>query len=162
MWTHMGSPAKGSGSDCPGAYQIKLSFAGDELFAAMDYTQPITITKEEAPALFSPAPPIQVAVGSDLPLAAHLSEDFAPPLAGRTLTITIGTGPGAQSCTTPPTNAAGNAGWKILNVQQPEGVQGLLVHFAGDSYYAASTSGFAIASTARSKTRRASSPRSTR
>ena len=127
-------------SQAPGSYQLSASFAGDDVWAAATDTHSFTIAKEEAPVVFTPAPPPKVAVGADLALAGHVSEDGAIPLAGKTLKFTIGFGPGSQSCTTAPTNSSGDAGCKIVNVQQPEGSWGVTVHFSGDSYYATSMS----------------------
>jgi hypothetical protein len=61
------------------------------------------------------------------------------PVADKSVTFTLGTGPGAQTCTDPATDPAGLATCQIGPVVQPGGPTTLQADFAGDSDYVAST-----------------------
>ena len=91
-----------------------------------------TITKEET-ALHYTGPTL-IPNGQNVSFSGLLKEDDVVPIAGRTVTITIGSGGTAQSCAGV-TNAAGVATCSIL-VSQPLG-PGLPIHaeFAGDAFY---------------------------
>ena len=118
----------------PGPYSATASFSGDALYAAT--TSPavaLTLNKEQT-TLSNLQPPF-VANGLSATLSAVLTEDDPTPVAGRSVTLTLGTGAGAQSCTDPATDASGKAECTIALVNQPLGVTPLSASFAGDAYY---------------------------
>jgi Bacterial Ig-like domain (group 3) len=119
-------------NEAAGSYTLTASFAGDSDFLASSDPLPFTITKEETalhytgPTLFSNA--------QNVSFSALLREDDVIPIAGRTVTITIGSGATAQTCAGV-SNAAGVVTCSIL-ISQPLG-PGFPIHaqFAGDPFY---------------------------
>jgi hypothetical protein len=117
----------------PGPYSATASFAGDALYAPT--TSPavaFTLNKEQT--TLSDLQPAFLANGLSNTVSAVLSEDDPTPVAGRAVTLTIGSGIGAQSCTDPATDATGKAECAIV-VNQPLGPSTLSASFAGDAYY---------------------------
>ena len=98
---------------------------------------PFTLNKEQTnlvnlqPAFFGN--------GDTVTVSATLTEDDPTPVAGRSVTFTLGTGITAQTCTDAATDSAGLATCQIVNVNQPQGSTTLKADFAGDAYYLAST-----------------------
>lgn len=72
-------------------------------------------------------------------LTATLLDINSLPIVNRTLTLTLGTGPGSQTCSTT-TDAAGKASCRISTVAQPLGPGTVSGSFAGDNNYLASAS----------------------
>jgi hypothetical protein len=68
--------------------------------------------------------------------AGRWASRAAPPIGGRTVTFTMGTGPSAKSCTCV-TDAAGLATCTIANVVQPPSAASVPIQlaFAGDDFY---------------------------
>ena len=104
----------------PGSYTATASFAGDiENSASTSAGVPFTLNKEQTnlvnlqPAFFGN--------GDTVTVSATLTEDDPTPVAGRSVTFTLGTGITAQTCTDPVTDAAGLATCQIVNVNQPQG-----------------------------------------
>ena len=64
-----------------------------------------TVTKEETAIAYTG--PTVIAQGNPVTLSGRLLEDGVTPIAGRTLTLTLGSGVGSQSCITGPTDVAG-------------------------------------------------------
>lgn len=118
----------------PGPYLATASFAGDALYAPTTSPPvPFTLNKEQT-TLSNLQPPF-VANGLPATLSAVLTEDDPTPVVGRPVTLTLGSGIGAQSCTDPATDAVGKAECTIPIVNQPLGVTPLSASFAGDAYY---------------------------
>ena len=122
----------------PGSYTATASFAGDtENEASTSAGVPFTLNKEQTtlvnlqPAFFGN--------GDTVTVSATLTEDEPTPVAGRSVTFTLGTGITAQTCTDAATDSAGLATCQIVNVNQPQGSTTLKADFAGDAYYLAST-----------------------
>jgi hypothetical protein len=115
----------------PGAYTVTASFAGLGNYQASSDSKAFTITKEETTTTY--AGPTVIANGVNTPFSAVLKEDGFVPIAGRTITITLGTGGGAQTCTGT-TDATGKAACTIL-VNQPGGAGTVAANFAGDAFY---------------------------
>ncbi|HEX7955854.1 MAG TPA: hypothetical protein VF508_02870, partial [Pyrinomonadaceae bacterium] len=67
-------------------------------------------------------------------LTATLFDSNSQPLAGRAVTLTLGTGPSAQTCVAT-TDAAGRAVCRIERVSQPLGPGTVSAGFAGDTNY---------------------------
>jgi hypothetical protein len=134
------APTDGSGvaqcsltpNEAAGSYTLTASFAGDGDFLASSDSVAFTITKEET-ALHYTGPTL-IPNGQNVSFSALLKEDDVVPIAGRTVSITIGSGGSAQTCSGV-TNAGGTATCSIL-VNQPLG-PGLPIHaaFAGDAFY---------------------------
>jgi Bacterial Ig-like domain (group 3) len=119
-------------NEAAGPYTLTTSFAGDTDFLASSDADPFTITLEET-ALHYTGPTL-IANGMSVSFTALLKEDDVTPIAGRTVSITIGSGGSAQTCSAA-TDASGVATCSIL-VSQPLG-PGLPIHaaFAGDAFY---------------------------
>lgn len=118
----------------PGPYVATASFAGDALYAPT--TSPgvaFTLNKEQT-TLSNLQPPF-VANGLPATVSAVLTEDDPTPVVGRAVTLTLGSGIGAQSCTDPATDVTGKAECTIAVVNQPLGPSTLSAAFAGDAYY---------------------------
>lgn len=117
-----------------GSYTITATFAGDTFVLGSSATAPFTITREQDTVAFSATSPTVIANGHATTFSATLKEDGVMPIAGRSLTITLGTGGTAQTCTATPTNAAGTASCPITP-NQPLGPNTVSVSFAGDTFY---------------------------
>ncbi|MEP7105557.1 MAG: Ig-like domain-containing protein [Chloroflexota bacterium] len=115
-----------------GTYTLTAEFAGDIQYEPSSDSVSFTITKEQTAVHYTG--PTLVPNGQNVTFSAVLLEDDATPIAGRTVTITIGSGGTAQSCSGV-TNALGVATCSIL-VSQPLG-PGMPIHvqFAGDAVY---------------------------
>ena len=96
-----------------------------------------TITLEETATQYTG--PTLIANSRGVTLSAALKEDGAVPIPGRTVTLTQGTGLGAQSCTGL-TDATGTAGCAIAGVSQALGPDGVFASFAGDGFYSPASS----------------------
>ncbi len=116
-----------------GPYTLTVSFAGDAFYLASSGHATFTITREEDTIAFASGSPTVIANGHNGTLSAVLKEDGVTPIAGRTVTLTLGTGITGQSCTGT-TDATGTAACSIL-VNQPLGPNTVTASFAGDSFY---------------------------
>jgi streptogramin lyase len=124
-----------------GTYAVVANFAGSALLKASSTSASFAVTVEETTlALVAPA---LIANGSSVSLSAVLTEDGTRPIAGRTVTLGLGTGASAQQCTAT-TNAAGAATCSIDTVNQPLGAGGVFATFAGDGFYAPASAGGAF------------------
>jgi hypothetical protein len=119
-------------NEAAGSYTLTASFAGDGDYLASSDPVAFTVTKEET-ALHYTGPTL-IPNAQNVSFSAILKEDDVTPIAGRTVSITIGSGATAQTCSGV-TNAGGVATCSIL-VSQPLG-PGLPIHaeFAGDAFY---------------------------
>jgi uncharacterized repeat protein (TIGR01451 family) len=130
-------------SDTPSAnaYTLRISYAGDSTHQASAANMPFTVTKEQS--ALSYTGPVAFANGKPATLSAQLTEDgdTAKPLSGQSVTLTLGSGGGAQSCTAT-TDARGSASCTIASVNQPENT-GFTVpvsaSFGGDTFYSPSS-----------------------
>jgi hypothetical protein len=91
-----------------------------------------TITKEQT--TLSYTGDTVIANGGAATLSGVLLEDGTTPIAGRTVTFTLGAGATAQICTGV-TNATGKAACVINPVNQPLGPGTVSASFAGDAFY---------------------------
>jgi len=121
-------------NQAPGASSVVVSFAGDGLLLPSTTTAPFTINQEES-ALSSTTSVQLFAQGGTANLSATL---FDPEdnigIAGKTVTITLGSGSGAQSCSAT-TDASGVANCSIHPVTVGLGPQPVTDSFAGDTFY---------------------------
>jgi hypothetical protein len=120
--------------EAAGAYPLVASFAGDSTHFGTSATATFTVTREETTLAYTG--PTRAANGEPLTLSGVLKEDGVTPIAGRTVTFTIGSGGSAQSCAGT-TNAAGQASCTIASVNQPAASTSVPVQavFAGDAFY---------------------------
>ncbi|HEX9099751.1 MAG TPA: hypothetical protein VF956_09730 [Candidatus Dormibacteraeota bacterium] len=128
-------------AETSGTYSVAASFAGTATLNASSTSASFAVTLEET-GLTVTAPGV-MANGSPVVLNAVLTTDGAA-LAGRTVTLVLGTGATAQTCTAI-TSATGAATCTIAAVNQPLGSGGLAAGFVGDGFYtAASASGSSL------------------
>jgi hypothetical protein len=120
-------------SEAAGPFSVSAGFAGDGNYRASADTQPFTVTREETTTSYTG--PTVIAQGNPVTLAGRLLEDGSSPITGRTLTLTIGTGAAAQTCTTGLTDVTGTASCVVPNVSVGQGPEPVVVSFAGDGYY---------------------------
>jgi hypothetical protein len=118
-------------SEPSGVYPIHGTFAGDAQHLGTTGTGQYTVTPQETTTEYT-GPTILVN-GSTVVLTAVLKEEGVIPIGGRTLTITLGSGAGAQTGTGI-TDASGTAQC-TLKVNQPLGVGTVTAAFAGDPFY---------------------------
>src|SRR4029077_5344466 len=125
-------------AETSGAYSVAASFAGTATLNASSTSAAFAVTIEET-ALARTAP-AAIADGSSVTLNAVLTGDAAQPVAGRTVTLGLGTGATAQQCTAT-TNATGAAICSIELVNQPLGAGKLFAEFAGDGFFTPASAG---------------------
>ncbi len=119
----------------PGPYTVSASFVGSANQQASSASTGFTITREETATTYTG--PTVIANGANTTFSAVLKEDGAVAIAGRTITITLGSGSTAQTCTGT-TDATGTVSCSIL-VNQPLGPGTLAANFAGDALYLSSS-----------------------
>ena len=112
-------------------YTVTASFAGNGLFLPSSTSKPFTITKEETTLTYTGD--TLIANGGTAHLSGILMEDGVVPIAGRTVTFTLGTVT-PQSCSGT-TDATGTAQCPISPVAQPLGPGTVSANFAGDQFY---------------------------
>jgi hypothetical protein len=116
-----------------GSYSVGATFSG--VFGAeagTSVTTPFSITLEET--ALSYTGDTVIASGGIAHLSGVLREDNVTPIAGRTVTFTLGTGSTAQSCNGT-TDASGKASCTISPVNQALGPEAVSDSFAGDGFY---------------------------
>jgi uncharacterized repeat protein (TIGR01451 family) len=111
-----------------GSYPLVVEFAADTKYASSSKTVTFIVTKEQTATTYT-GPTGPILNGSTITLSGVLKEDGVTPIAGRTLTLKLGT----QSCTGT-TNASGSASCNVT-VAQPLGPGTAQAIFAGDAYY---------------------------
>ncbi|MEU8079093.1 Ig-like domain-containing protein [Catellatospora citrea] len=128
--------------ETPGPYTATAAYAGDEVHLPSSATAGFTVTKEQTRLAYTG----DVNVANDEParLSARLTEGSTPPLpgdgtpvAGAPVTLTLGSGPSAQSCTAN-TDAGGTVACVIADVAQPLDADGQVpvsAGYAGNSFY---------------------------
>jgi streptogramin lyase len=115
-------------TESSGSYPLIARFAGSSLLAASTASTSFAVTAEQSVLALA-----WTQVDNALTLTATLTEDGTRPLAGRT--VTLGSGPGAKTCTAT-TNAAGSATCVIDAGSQSDGTGAVFATFAGDAFYA--------------------------
>ena len=115
-----------------GTYPLKASFAGDADFTTSSGSADFVVTL--APATVTYTGPKFLAGGAAATLSAVLSNGSGAPISGRTVTLTLGGGGGAQSCSGT-TDATGTAGCVIAGVSQPVGPGSATATFTSDGFY---------------------------
>ena len=120
--------------EAAGSYTLTATFAGSASDLSATASAPFTVTHEETTLTYTG--PAKAANGAPLTLSGVLREDGTTPVAGRTVSFTIGSGGSAQSCSGT-TNASGSASCTIASVNQPAATTSIPVvaTFAGDAFY---------------------------
>jgi hypothetical protein len=121
-----------------GSLTLFASFAGDAFYVPASITASFIVTKEQDTLAFTSTSATVIANGHPTTLSAVLKEDGVTPIAGRTVSITLGTGGSAQTCSGT-TDATGTATCTIAVVNQPLGPNTVTANFAGDPFYLPST-----------------------
>jgi hypothetical protein len=116
----------------PGSYTVTANYGGNGLLLPSSASSPFTITREQTTLTYTGD--TLIANGTTAHLAGVLKEDGAFPIAGRTVTFTLGSGGSAQSCSGV-TGASGTASCDIGLVAQPLGPGTASAEFAGDAFY---------------------------
>jgi hypothetical protein len=118
-----------------GAVPIHATFAGTPALLPSSASATFTVTLEETTLTYTGD--THIANGTPAHLSGVLKEDGITPIAGRSVTFTIGSGTSAQSCTGT-TAANGTASCTVTSVNQPlnsAGTVGLIAVFSGDAFY---------------------------
>lgn len=124
--------------EAAGSYTLTASFGGNATDFGSSASASFTVTHEETTVTYTG--PTKAANGAPLTLSGVLREDGTTPIAGRTVTFTLGSGGSAQSCAGT-TDASGSASCTIASVSQPATATSVpvLAAFAGDAYYSPSS-----------------------
>lgn len=115
-----------------GPATLTVAFDGNARFEPSSTSADFTVTKEQTTLAYSG--PTVIANKGGVTLRGTLQEEGVAPVAGRSVTFTVGTGPAAQLCTGV-TNAAGTAECTIAVLNQPLGPGSVSAGFAGDGFY---------------------------
>lgn len=122
-----------------GPATLAATFGGTSWLAPSAATVSFTITREETTVSYTG--PGRIANGVPAHLSGVLKEDGTVPIAGRTVSLTLGSGASQQSCNGT-TDATGAASCTIAVVNQPlndTATVPVTVAFAGDAFYLPST-----------------------
>jgi hypothetical protein len=112
-------------------YTVTASFAGSGNYKASSASAAFTITREQTTTTYTG--PTVIANAIPTTFSAVLKEDGITPIAGRTVTITLGSGPTTQTCNGV-TSVMGSASCSITP-NQPFGSGTVKASFAGDAFY---------------------------
>lgn len=121
--------------EAAGTYTLTASFAGDSDFLASSGSASFVVTHEET--ALSYTGDTSAINGQPMTLSGQLTTDdpaAGTPLGGKLITLTLGSGAAAQTCTGT-TSASGTASCPIASVAQPAGSVAVAASFAGDSFY---------------------------
>jgi Bacterial Ig-like domain (group 3) len=119
-----------------GSYPLSASFAGTDNFQPSSAAATFIVTREETKLAYTGA--TALVNGSAAQLAATLTEDGSVPLAGQSVSFTVGSGASSQGCTAT-TDASGSAACAVASVNQPSGPGTIYAAFAGDAREKAAT-----------------------
>ena len=113
-----------------GSYPLTVAFAGNDNFQLSSASTTFAVFKEETKLAYTGDTSLRN--GTAAHLSGVLTEDGSTPLAGRALTLAVGSGSSAQRCTAS-TDAAGSAACSIASANQPVGAGTATASFAGDA-----------------------------
>jgi hypothetical protein len=122
-----------------GPYAVSASFAGDGPHLASNVSSTFTVNLEETS--LSSTKSLQVlAAGSAVTLSATLTDpDGGAPIGGKPVTLMLGNGSDAQSCTANTDPTTGIATCQVTPTSSLLGPQPVTDSFAGDQFYRAAT-----------------------
>ena len=109
--------AKGSGAPITVTAKIDATFTGNSQYAAATTNRPFDLHPQGTGLTLNPPDP--TINGNPTTLTGTLTDTTGAPLSGRPLTLTMGSGTTAQTCTAP-TDATGAARC-VINPTQPPG-----------------------------------------
>lgn len=116
-----------------GSVPLTLAFAGDSTYLPSSQTVTVAVTRQPTAVVSTTA--TTAVDGGAFTLSAILTRDTAPAvLAGLPLTLTVGSGSSAQSCTAT-TDQNGLAGCTLQKLTQPGGSVAVAAQFAGTATY---------------------------
>ncbi|HVC86975.1 MAG TPA: hypothetical protein VNC40_06050 [Gaiellaceae bacterium] len=127
-----------------GPQSATATFAHEHGFTASTVTEPFQVTLEQTTVHYT-GPTGTFHVGQAVALSGTLQEDGTTAIAGRTLTLSLG----SQSCSAT-TDATGSASCGVT-AAGPSGSQTASASFAGDGYYAAGSDSTTVTVSAASK-----------
>src|SRR5207245_9053473 len=113
-----------------GSYALTVAFAGNDNFQASSASTTFAVLQEETKLAYTGDTSLRN--GTAAHLSAVLTEDGSTQLAGRALTLGLGSGSSAQRGTAS-TDAAGSAACSIASANQPVGAGTATASFAGDA-----------------------------
>jgi len=117
--------------EAAGSYPLAATYAGDVAHVASSATGTFVVTLEETTTKITNSALVG-AFGGNTTLSANLTEDGVTPIAGRTLTLTLG----SRTCATGATDAAGDASCTLSGLTNGDlGPQTETASFAGDTFY---------------------------
>jgi hypothetical protein len=126
-------------SESAGSYPAGAAFAGDAFYLASSTSFLFTVALEQD-TLTSTSSLMVFAQGQSATLTSVLLEDGITPIVGRSVTMTLGSGVGAQSCVGI-TDASGTATCTISPVTVGLGPQSVTDSFTSDGFYQSATNG---------------------
>jgi hypothetical protein len=118
-------------------HTILAQFAGDSLYTLSQFTVSFSVTKDGTILTYTGV--LSALPSKSVSLTAKLTDDMGRPVAGKTVTFTLGT----QGCTGT-TNSVGVASCTIAKVTQKPGNYFPTVSFAGNGDYLASSANLAF------------------
>jgi alpha-tubulin suppressor-like RCC1 family protein/lysophospholipase L1-like esterase len=118
-----------------GSYGVAARVDQTDQFAAASASTKFTVTTEEDSLVYTG--PQAAAAGTSTTLSALLLEDGTTPIAGRTVTFTLGSGATAQTCSA--TTSDSGAALCSIALVQALGPTPLTITFGGDTFYSATT-----------------------
>ena len=128
-----------------GSYPLTVTYGGTYQLEPASFNGTFIVTHEETTLTYTG--PTLLAQNMSNTFTALLREDGVVPIAGRPVTITVGSGSSSQSCSGT-TNASGVATCTINPLTVPQGPQPISGSFLGDAFYlpsSASASGLVFA-----------------
>ena len=115
-----------------GSYPLTVDYAGTAQLEAAHFDGTFVVTHEETTLAYTG--PTLLAQNMSNTFTALLREDGVVPIAGRPVTIQVGSGLSAQTCSGT-TNGSGIATCTINPLTVPQGPQPIGASFAGDAFY---------------------------
>lgn len=116
-----------------GSYTLSATFASDSQYAGSSASASFVVTLEETALAFTASSATTADFDDPATVQAQLTTDSGTPLAGKSVTLTLGSGGTAPTCTVT-TDASGNATCS-LTPNQPAGNYNLTASFTSDGFY---------------------------
>jgi hypothetical protein len=120
-----------------GTYTLTATFGGDSNYAGSSTSTAFTVLHEQTELAFTSVSATNADFNDAVTAQVQLTTDGTP-LANESVTISIGTGLGTQTCVAPMTGSSGIASCQ-LTPNQAAGSYTISATFAGDAFYASSS-----------------------